>query len=69
MITNSCCIRLLISRDFQKGERMPLDRLTESYCSECTSLVLATNSSFKETKLSQALRKHNSWVKCWAIKV
>ena len=69
MITNSCCIRLLISRDFQKGERMPLDRLMESYCSECTSLVLATNSNFKEMKLSQALRKHYSWVKCWAMKV
>lgn len=52
MITNSCYIRLLISHDFQKGERMLLARLMESYCLECTSLVLATNSKFKETKLS-----------------
>lgn len=69
MITNSCCIRLLISHDFQKRERMLLDRLMESYCLECTSLVLATNSKFKETKLYQALSKHYSCVKCLAMKV
>ena len=51
MISNSCCIRLLISRDFQKGERMPLDQLMESYSLEYTNLELATNSKFKETKL------------------
>lgn len=51
MISNSCCIRLLISHDFQKGERMPLDQLMESYSLECTSLGLATNSKFKGTKL------------------
>ena len=68
MITNSCCIRLLISHDFQKGERMLLAWLMESYCLECTSLVLATNSKFKETKLYQAPSKHYSCVKCHAMK-
>ena len=68
MITNSCCIRLLISHDFQKGERMLLAWLMESYCLKCTSLVLATNSKFKETKLYQAPSKHYSCVKCHAMK-
>lgn len=53
MITTSCCIRVLISHDFQKGERMLLDQWMESYSFECTSLVLATNAKFKETKLDQ----------------
>lgn len=65
MITNSCCIRLLISHDFQKGERMPLDQLMESYCLECTSLVPATNSKFKETNFTKH-RKHYSCGKCYA---
>ena len=62
MITNSCCIRLLISHDFQKGERMPLDQLMESYSLECTSLVLATNSEFKETKGGGGGRVGAVWV-------
>ena len=41
---------------------------TVNYCLKCTSLVLATNSKFKETKLYQAPSKHYSCVKCHAMK-
>lgn len=47
-ITSSCCIRLLISRDFQKGKRMLLDQWMESYYLERTSMVQTASSKFKQ---------------------
>lgn len=51
MITDSCCIKPLISHDFQKGERMPLDLLMESYCLACTSSGLATSAKCRDRTL------------------
>lgn len=59
MITNSCCIRLLISHDFQKRKRM-LEGMMESYCRECTTWELQNPILGRQNFTKHC--KNSSWI-------